>query len=285
MTTSEDLPPITTRYDDPDFPPGPGVEGDLLQLLELEQLEVDLYRAPFVFKEKFALYGGQVAAQALRAAALTVGSDRVPHSLHGYFLRAGQAAQPVVFQVFRDRDGRSYSSRRVVAIQNGEVLFNMATSFHVAEDGPDNQLPAVPEVPDPERLERYLPPRLFSIEARVPEQPYDDLRAPVRIWARSTIEIGADPLLQACAITYLSDIGTGMDALLTPDVAWQSSLDHALWFHRPISLDDWVLMDLVPLTSSNGRGFYTGAMYDRERRLCVSITQETLFRYKKGHPA
>jgi acyl-CoA thioesterase-2 len=270
-------------FDTETFPPGPGSDGDLLQVLELEQLEVDLYRAPFVFDDPFPLYGGQVAAQALRAAGLTAGTDRVPHSLHGYFLRPGSAAHPVVFRVFRDRDGRSYSSRRVVALQHGEVVFNLAASFHVVDDGPDLQIEPGPQVPGPGELGPgdYVLPRLFSMEARVPRQSYPDLAYPLRCWVRTTVPLGDDPLLQACAVTYLSDIGSGMEAVDTSDVAWLSSLDHSMWFHRPVRLDEWVLMDLDPVTAAGGRGFYNGRLYDVHGRLCVTIAQESLFRYDR----
>jgi acyl-CoA thioesterase-2 len=250
----------------------------LLDLLALEEIDRDLYRATTVFDEPFALYGGQVAAQALLAAGGTVPAGRLPHSLHGYYLRPGDAARPTIFRVERDRDGRSYAARRVVALQGGEVIFNMSASFHRVEDGVDSQTEPMPPAGDPDLLPPLELYRLFSSEGRLPEQPYPGKDWPTRFWARITADLGDDPLLRACALTYLSDVYSGLAGLHDGRGHAGSSLDHAVWFHRSIPLDDWVLLDLVPRTVANGRGWYAGAVYSRAGLLVASLTQEALFR-------
>lgn len=251
----------------------------LIQMLALEEIDRDLYRAPYVFPEEFALYGGQVAAQALAAAGHSVQSDRQPHSLHGYFLRPGHASHPTIFQVFRDRDGRSFSARRVVALQGGEVIFNMSASFQVAENGPDEQLMKMPTVSD--SAESALPyefPRLLSMEARLPEQPHPNIQWPTRFWSRSAVVLPDDDLLHACVLTYLSDISTGLVALEGPAGGSGATIDHAVWFHRRVRMDEWLLTDLVPHTVAHGRGWYTGAMFTASGLLVASLAQEALFR-------
>ncbi|TQM11365.1 acyl-CoA thioesterase [Pseudonocardia kunmingensis] len=254
----------------------------LLDLLTLEPLERDLYRATTVFDDPFPLYGGQVAAQALQAAGDTVSEDRAPHSLHCYYLRGGDASQPTIFRVERDRDGRSYSARRVVAVQGGEAIFTMSASFHVSEPGADRQVDPAPEATDPGELPPFVLPRLFSMEGRLPPQaapaPW-----PTRFWARHRGELAQTPLLHAGVLTYLSDISSGLSPLRAE--AWGSrsgaSLDHAVWFHRRIRMDDWVLLDLVPHTVAAGRGWYTGTVHSRDGVLGASLTQECLFRQER----
>ena len=168
----------------------------LLSLLDLEEIEKDLFRSRDVSPEPHHLYGGQVAAQSLWAAAQTV-PGLEPHSLHGYFLRAGDPTKQIVFRVDRDRDGRSYTARRVVAIQNGEVLFNLACSFHAAETGRDEQVQAAPDAGDPETMPPLPLPLLVGIECRLPEQPFHVTRAPTRIWARSSEALPDDPTVHA----------------------------------------------------------------------------------------
>jgi acyl-CoA thioesterase-2 len=205
--------------------------------------------------------------------------DRLPHSLHGYFLRSGDAARPVVLRVERDRDGRSYSARRVVAIQGGEVVFNMSASFAVAGEGPDLRAEEPPDAGVPEELPAHRLPRLFGMESRRPAQPFPEARFPTRFWARSRSPLPEDPLLHACVLAYLSDIGSGLSALVVEGAAPGPSLDHALWFHRPARLDDWVLMDMLPQTVSAGRGWYTGSIMTRDGVLAASFVQESLYRW------
>ncbi|CCG03699.1 Acyl-CoA thioesterase [Blastococcus saxobsidens DD2] len=249
----------------------------MLDVLALEEIDRDLYRSTLLFADPFPLYGGQVAAQALYAAGRTVGADRLPHSLHGYFLRSGDAARPTIFRVDRDRDGGSFSARRVVAIQGGEVVFSMSASFQVPGPGPDVQVQETPRVDPPGELPPLALPRLFSMESRRPSQPYEG-RFPNRFWARATVPLPEEALVHACVLTYLSDIGTGLSALPENDASPGPTLDHALWFHRPARLDDWVLMDMVPGTVSGGRGWYTGSIATPSGVLAASFTQETLFR-------
>jgi acyl-CoA thioesterase II len=219
-----------------------------------------------------------VAAQALLCAGWTVPADRLPHSLHGYFLRSGDAARPAVFRVDRDRDGRSFSARRVVALQGGEVIFSMSASFAAPGTCPDVPVDPAPDAEAPDGLPAHTLPRLFSMEGRRPTQPYPAAHWPTRFWARSTVPLPDDPLVHACVLTYLSDIGTGLSALPDDEAAPGPSLDHAVWFHRPARLDDWVLMDLVPRTVAAGRGWYTGTLTTAAGTLAASFVQETLFR-------
>src|SRR5690606_31882268 len=182
------------------------LEGSFTQMMDLEEIDTNIYRGGYVFEEPYALYGGQVAAQSLRAAGLTVEDDRHPHSLHGYFLRPGNAAKPTVFQVFRDRDGRSFSARRVVALQEGKVIFNMSASFARAVESPEHGEP-LPVAEAPLGTPTTLP-RMFSFESRTTEQVYDAPDYPLRFWARCVEDLGDDQLLHQCALTYLSDISS-----------------------------------------------------------------------------
>jgi acyl-CoA thioesterase II len=253
----------------------------LLRILDLETLDRDLYRSTFVFADPYRLYGGQVAAQALIAAGRTVDPERPPHSLHGYFLSSGDASRPTMFQVFRDRDGRTYSARRVVAVQNGEVIFNMSASFHASDTGPDEQVVEPPPgIEPPEDSLPFDPLRLFSYDARLPpsEPPFD---FPRRFWARATVPLPSDALVHAAVLTYLSDISSGLTPLHTAQARSTASLDHAVWFHRPVRADEWVLSDLRPHSAAEGRGWYTGSMFDRDGRLVASLAQEALFRFTR----
>ena len=258
---------------------GPG----LLDVLELEEIDRDLYRSLVVYPDQYALYGGQVAAQALLAAGRTVPADRVPHSLHCYFLRSGHADRPTVFRVYRDRDGRSFSARRVVALQGGEVLASVSCSFTPPAAGPDVQVAPAPSTSGAHAdLPRYEPGRLFDMECRVPpEQEHPEAVWPVRFWARATVPLADEPLVHACVLTYLSDISSGVGAVDGAAGWTATSLDHALWFHRPVRMDDWVLMDLVPHSVASSRGWYTGSVHDRSGRLVASLTQETLARGRR----
>jgi acyl-CoA thioesterase-2 len=257
----------------------------LLQMLDLEQLDRDLFRSTFVFDDPFNLYGGQVAAQSLLAAGRCVGPDRPPHSLHGYFLRPGSAKQPIIFHVYRDRDGRSYSARRVVAIQDGDVIFNMSASFHVADDGPDAQPGKMPEgVLPPEESKDLNLFRLFNYVATAPPIDGGPYEFPIRFWAKTDITLPDDPLIHAAAIAYVSDISSGLVPLHTADGRSTTSLDHAMWFHRSGRADEWMLIDLVGHSAAEGRGWYTGSMYDETGRLVASLAQETLFRFARPKP-
>jgi acyl-CoA thioesterase II len=259
-------------------------DASLVALLDLEPLARDLFRASTVFDDPFPLYGGQVAAQALLAAGRTVPAGRVPHSLHGYFLRGGDAGRATLFRVDRDRDGRSFSSRRVVAVQDAEVVFSLSASFQDPEEGLDLQVETTPDVPAPEALPTLAMPRLFSFEARLPPQPHER-SWPTRFWARCTEPLPVDEdgaeLLHAAVLTYLSDIMTGLSPLAADGFRPTTSLDHAMWFHRAARADDWVLVDLIGRTTGGGRGWYTGSLSSRDGVLRASITQESLFRRQR----
>src|SRR5271165_735877 len=254
-------------------------ETGLPELLSLERIEDNLFRTVVVHAEPAGLFGGQVAAQALRAAAETVADDRHPHSLHGYFLSRGDASRRVLLTVHRDRDGGSYSNRRVIAVQNGKVIFNMAASFHVSEDGSDYQARQAPDVEAPDELpddQRWH--RMHGVEIRLPRQPQPGQQWPSRLWIRSRHKLDGD-MTHACALAYVSDMFTGLAAAPGITIAGPlTSIDHSIWFFRQVALDDWVLMDLQPESTSGGRGMYTGRIFSRDGRLAAGIAQETLFR-------
>jgi acyl-CoA thioesterase II len=252
---------------------------DLLDVLDLETIEENLYRANLAIAQERPLYGGQVAAQALHAAGLTVDPARRAHSLHGYFLRKGDSQIPTVYQVFRDRDGCSFSARRVVAIQRGAVIFNMSASFHVQGAGSTAQTEPMPATQSPEDLPANDLYRLFSMESRRPSQPFAEQTPwPTRFWARATIPLPDSPLIHACVLTYLSDISTGVLPADDGSAEPSSSLDHAIWFHRPVNMNEWTLSDYHPRVSGHGRGWYTGSIFAPDGALVASIAQETLFR-------
>jgi acyl-CoA thioesterase-2 len=255
-------------------------EPSLPDLLDLERVEDNLYRSCVVFESPFPLYGGQVAAQALYAAGSTVPPGRLPHSLHGYFLRGGSTTRPTVFQVERDRDGRSFSARRVVAIQRGEVIFNMSASFAEPRAGIEQDVDPAPEAPAAEVLPGAGTPYHLSLETRPAGEEHPDGRAPTRFWMRCTAGLPDDPLVHACVLTYMSDASTGLVPVETEGAETGASLDHAVWFHRPARMDDWVLVDLVPHTVAGGRGWYTGAVHRADGARAASIAQEALFSRK-----
>jgi acyl-CoA thioesterase II len=261
-------------------------ETGLPDLLTLERIEDNLFRTVVVSAQPAGLFGGQVAAQALRAAAETVPDDRQPHSLHGYFLSRGDASRRVLLTVNRDRDGGSYSNRRVIAVQDGKVIFNMAASFHRAEDGPAYQAHAAPAVEPPEVLadaERRT--HLRGVQIRIPTQPQPGQQWPSRMWIRSRHALDGD-IMHACALTYVSDMFTGHTAVPGMVIGGPlTSIDHSLWLYRRVALDDWVLMDLQPEAGSGGRATYTGRVFSRDGTLCAGIAQETLFRSSTAHIA
>jgi len=263
------------------------VVADMLTLLDIEQLDTNLYRGYNEGRaaERPALFGGQVAAQALRAGALTVPEGRLPHSLHGYFLRPGRAEHPVILQVARDRDGRSFSARHVVALQRGEVIFSMSASFHETAEGPefdgDREIPSTSPEDLPERFPRTPFDTMLRVRPFPPIRPYDpeEWPVPARMWACVQNPLPDDPVIHACALTYLSDVGSGFaDGTVPGAPRGGPTLDHAVWFHHPIRVDDWVLLDSWPLKAVGGRGLYAGSVHDRAGRLGAVLSQEILFR-------
>jgi acyl-CoA thioesterase-2 len=249
----------------------------VVDVMGLEILDRDLFRAGVVYDEHLPLYGGQVAAQALIAAAKTVPEGRFAHSAQGYFLRPGDSSKPIVLQVERDRDGGTFSARRVIAIQDGEVILNLGASFQQTRVGEDLTYGEPPASPDPETLEASDAPRLISFEHRLPPQPDEYMVMPRRAWVRCTADLPDDPHLHAALLMYMSDLWTGFGS--EPSVANKalSTLSHALWFHQPVRLDSWVLMDLAPEKIGGGRGLYTGRLWDREGHHVGSLIQESLY--------
>jgi acyl-CoA thioesterase-2 len=197
-------------------------------------------------------------------------------------VRRGDAGIPTAVQVFRDRDGGSFSARRVVALQHGEVIFSMSASFHRDETlGPGSQDVQMPVVGPPENGRPHGLMGLRSFVGRLPAQPYDT-PWPTRFWARTTMDLsGADPLQHACVLTYLSDISTGTSPSPDGTVFPSSSLDHAVWFHRPADMSGWTLSDFNPRASGHGRGLYTGEVFAPDGTLLASIAQECLFRARR----
>jgi acyl-CoA thioesterase-2 len=255
---------------------------DLASTLDLEVLDTDLYRGVNTVSaaERTALYGGQVCAQALMAAGLSVEGDRAPHSLHGYFLRPGQPDKPVLLHVDRDRDGGSFSARHVSAKQDGQVIFSMLASFHRAEPG--GVLDTVPtrEVPSPEDSHARPFDQLLELrEVRWSEPEPGRIYVPDTMWVRARGPVGGDALAQACALAYVSDLGSGFGQVDRPDLARGGpSIDHALWFHAPVPADDWLLLELWPAKASGARGVYLGSVRDRTGVLGAQLVQEMLLR-------
>jgi acyl-CoA thioesterase-2 len=253
----------------------------LTDLLTLREVTPDRWAADALAPNRHnGLYGGQVAAQALVAAARTVAGERLPHSLHGYFLRRGDAREPVTFDVERDRDGHSYSARTVVARQDDRVIFRMSASFARPEEGPDRQAAVAPAVRTPEESQE-LPAILPGVRVRDPE-PSADRAHPMRTWVVAPGAGEGDAVHQAAVLVYVSDLFSGLAHLMGPRVRAMASLDHAVWFHRPVRMDDWVLMDNVGTTLAAARGWYSGTLYDRSGAALASIAQEMVIREARG---
>jgi acyl-CoA thioesterase-2 len=253
----------------------------LLDVLSIEDLGGNRFVSTVTFDDGWRLYGGQVCAQALLAAGHTVAPERLPHSLHAYFLRMGTPALPVELTVEEDRDGRSYSARRVTAKQRGEVLLTMSLSFaapdRLALD--DEQLLSLPDVEMPAAPTRPLV--LLDFEQSVPRQLHPMYSYPTRHWLRCTADLPADPLVESAVITYQSDLCSGHDALSTSAARSQATLDHALWFHRRVSPENWLLVDLSSRGVRGGRGLYTGEIWDTRGSLVASLAQDALYRQKR----
>ena len=288
---------------------GTALDG-LLGLLDLERLEANLFRGISPDEERQRVFGGQVAGQALVAAMRTVesatddGDDRTVHSLHAYFLRPGDPRVPIVYEVDRIRDGRSFTTRRVVAIQHGKAIFNLQASFHRGEKGFDYQV-EMPEAPDPETLptfrERVEPyrdvlgawiDRPRPIDIRHVDTPIwlardFEPREQQLVWIRADGRLpDDDPTLHACIVTFASDF-TLLDSTLLPqgradDDVMMASLDHAMWFHRPFRADDWLLYVQRPLSDSGARGLAGGLIFTRDGHLAVTVMQEGLIRPVEG---
>ena len=282
---------------------------ELLRLIHLEPLEVNLFRGSSRDIGTARVFGGQVLCQALLAASATV-EERLAHSLHAYFLRAGDPAAPIVYDVDRSRDGNSFSARRVVAVQHGRPIFTMATSFQVREKGLEHQFPE-PEVPSPESIEprlevpaetlQHLPQkvqrwinRFGPFEFRQVND-YDPLNPEPRppyqqFWFRLNGQLPDDPALHRALLAYASDFQLVGTALLPHGLSWakdnlaMASIDHAMWFHRECALDEWLLYSCDSPSSSGGRGLSRGMIYDRKGNLVASTAQEGMIRVRPDTP-
>jgi len=280
---------------------------ELVALLDLEEIEAGLFRGRQPDTSLQRVFGGQVAGQALVAGVRTVDRDREVHSLHAYFLRAGDTSVPILYDVERTRDGRSFSTRRVVARQHGKPIFYMSASFHVPEEGLDHQDP-MPATAGPDEC-----PELGDVLAQLTRRPREvwdrewaalDVRyagdsreggalhdqdhpALARVWLKASGVLPDQPWLHAAVLAYASDL-TLLSASLVPHNVFigdprlqPASLDHAMWFHRPFRVDEWLLYDQVSPSASGGRGLATGRLFTVDGRLVASVVQEGLIRLRE----
>ncbi|GLS29802.1 (3S)-malyl-CoA thioesterase [Mesorhizobium albiziae] len=279
---------------------------ELLSILDLEKLEHNLYRGRSPKVNWQRVFGGQTIAQSLVAAQRTVEPDRHAHSLHAYFMRPGDITVPIIYEVERLRDGGSFTTRRVTAIQHGHAIFSLEASFQVDEQGLEHQVAMPRDVPGPERLKtqrelldhaKHVPENIRRYWAR--ERPLEikpvtlehytsreKLPPEQNIWLRTTGAVPADRAMQTAVLAYLSDM-TLLDtstfphgrAVFDPDLQ-VASLDHAMWFHRPHPLDGWLLYTQDTPSSSGSRGFTRGAIYGEDGTLIASVAQEGLIRLR-----
>jgi acyl-CoA thioesterase II len=275
----------------------------LIELLDLETIEVNIFRGHHNDEDRIRTFGGQVAAQALVAAGRTV-EGKLVHSLHAYFLRPGDPHSPILYEVDRIRDGRSFATRRVVAIQHGEAIFHLSASFHVEEPGFEHQI-AMPTTVDPDSLPdfktRYEPikeqlgrwydtPR--PIDQRHVETPRrlrrdNDLASKEprqQVWFRPDGKLPDDPLLHACIVAYASDMTLLDSAIIPHNLDWDdgsmmgASLDHAMWFHRPFRADQWMLYSQESTSAYGARAVCRGEIFTQSGELIISVVQEGLIR-------
>lgn len=289
----------------------PATIEQLVDLLDLEQLEEDLYRGTHPEGSTLTrVFGGQVAAQALMAASRSVPEERPVHSLHVYFLLGGDPSVPIVYDVERIRDGRSFSTRRVSARQHGKVIFYMTASFHRTEDGYEHQN-AMPDVPPvdaspalsevlgyvDERAAAHWRSEWAALDVRYvgDNREADDpartlVPAIQRLWLRAGGELPDDPVLNACVLTYISDLTLLGSSLVPHGLTIGSpriqpaSLDHAMWFHRPVRADHWMLYDQTSPSAIGARGFTTANIFAEDGALVASVAQEGLIRPVKPRP-
>jgi len=280
---------------------------ELVGLMQLEEVVQDRYLGRTIDLGWGRLFGGHVLGQSLSAASRTVSQGWLAHSLHGYFLRPGAVDAPVLYEVDRIRNGGSFATRRVIARQRGEVILNMAASFHCDERGLEHQM-AMPEVSGPEQLASEVELRR-EVADKIPEQfrdtwtrerpielrpvePIDffqpEAREPSRhVWFRASHELPDDPVLQRCLLAYTSDFALLATALLPHGVTYLhpemqvASLDHAMWFHRDFRVDDWLLYAMDSPSASGALGFTRGTIFDRQGRQVASVAQEGLIRKRR----
>ena len=279
---------------------------ELIKLIQLEQLDDNLFRGQNYVTPWGRVYGGQVLAQSIHAARITVPEERVVHSMHGYFILGGDPKQPIIYNVDRIRDGRSFTTRRVVAIQKGRAIFNMAASFQIKEKGFSHQI-LMPDVPPPEEVEtdkqwveqyrkelpnmykRYQierPIEFRQVEKFNPIHPKKE--RPFRhIWIKANGSIPDNPMLQREILAYACDYNLMATSLLPHRDRFKlqnmqmASLDHAMWFHGDVKVDEWLLYALDGPSASNSRGFSRGNFFNREGKLVASVVQEGLIRHRK----
>ncbi len=280
---------------------------DLIAHLDLERLEENLFRGPSRDIGTAQVFGGQVLGQALKAAQITVDQRNV-HSLHAYFLRRGDFDAPIVYEVDRSRDGNSFSARRVVAIQHGHPIFTLSASFQSLEQGLEFQ-PPLPDVPPPEQLSSVREYETRNLE-RLPEKvhrllklsaPFDlrpvemgaqhqaeDVATCRQFWLRTVDRLPDDRGLHQSILAYVSDYGLLTTTLqphrvhFTDTNLQMASIDHAMWFHRPFRVDEWLLCEYEAISTSNARGLARGAIYQRDGRLVATTIQEGLVRIRAG---
>ncbi len=285
---------------------------DVLAILDLEPLEVNLFRGRSSQSRWQRVFGGQVIGQALVAACRTVDdvAMRPPHSLHAYFLLGGDPKVPIIYEVDRIRDGKSFTTRRVNAIQHGRAIFSMSVSFHVAEDGLMHQL-EMPEVPKPDELpseaeimDRILPRmpdpvrRYYQSERPIELRPVEYGRylgekvegGRYHMWIRATGRLPDEPAIHQCVLAYASDM-TLLDVALIPhgrtvfnEDIMAASLDHSLWFHRPFRVDEWLLYAQDSPNLGGARGFSRGSIFASDGTLVASVAQEGLLRQRRANP-
>ena len=279
----------------------------MLDVLNIEQLEVNLFRGRSPQDRWQRVFGGQVIGQALVAASRTV-EGRPPHSLHAYFLIGGDPKVPIIYEVDRIRDGKSFTTRRVVAIQHGQAIFTLMVSFHNDEPGLEHQVP-MPEVPPPEDLpsEAQIRATVLPLDARggaaLLQERAADRAAPgasttaisarrsrdgkFNVWIRTTGKLPDDPAIHQCVLAYASDMSL-LDTALVPHGRslfekefMGASLDHALWLHRPFRADDWLLYAQESPNMIGSRGFARGLIFRRDGALVASVAQEGLVRIRR----
>ncbi|UVO49403.1 acyl-CoA thioesterase II [Sphingomonas sp. SUN019] len=290
-----------------DTPTPEALAADLIDLLDIEEIDTDLYRGRRSSNGVGRVFGGQVIAQALQAAQRSTDAPKVAHSLHAYFMRAGNEDYPIIYRVVRDFDGKSFSTRRVIAMQRGQPILNMACSLQLPEDGFTHQ-DTMPDVLAPESLkseaeiraessahvdERFrrqlTRPRPIEIRPVYPRQWFDPQpTAPLQhSWFRIVAPIGDDPALHRAVLSYASDMALLGTCMLPHGVNWTTpgfqtaSLDHALWLHEDFRADDWLLYVTDSPWAGHARGFNRGKIFARDGRLVASVTQEGLIRLRE----
>ena len=279
---------------------------ELIDLIQLEQLDDNLFRGQNYITPWGRVFGGQVLAQSIHAARMTVPEDRIVHSMHGYFILGGDPNQPIIYNVDRIRDGRSFTTRRVVAIQKGRAIFNMSASFQIKEKGFIHQI-LMPDVPPPDEVttdKEWIEPykkelpnmyKRYQIDRPVEFRPVEKFNplnpkkeSPFRhIWIKANGPIPDDPLLQREILAYASDYNLMCTSLLPHRDRFKiqnmqmASLDHAMWFHGDVKVDEWLLYSLDSPSASNSRGFNRGSFFNQKGELMASVVQEGLIRHRK----